>query len=253
MFNWLFKKSTKKESIPVEAFYKLEENSNADISDPILRIGDSVVVNQGVKDPDSKKDIGGRFGRIFGLSDDDIVTIQWDIITLRNLPSQEIEKFEKKGMDWSEINLEKNEITKAKPRDTIEDAEKEKDRLESMYYWTDFGAQGKRIKNVIMTAKSDDVLDIYEAWKKHFEKSLVFPFEGIVYDWDKRKPFKDEDEINVLAISDSEIDEMYGVFASVKKKSGAIDFPFCAIEPIRKQSQNGQVLDDYSVWFSNRP
>ena len=58
-------------------------------------VGDCVRVKAGVKDPDWGKDLGGWQGRISGIDkdgDEVVVNIQWDSITLKNMPAAMIEQ-----------------------------------------------------------------------------------------------------------------------------------------------------------------
>ena len=63
-----------------------------------FKIGDSVMVKKGGIDPDYGNDIGGWQGRICEIDDNTkkpLVSIEWDSITLKNMPHQLIEKSEK--------------------------------------------------------------------------------------------------------------------------------------------------------------
>jgi len=257
MFHWILQKLLKRNIIDKKDLHENELQNEIepeyDLNDPILHVGNSITVNEGVKDPDNGSDIGGWQGRIVELDDEKLVTIQWDSITLKNMPPQNIEKCEKEGLDWSEMVLEQDEVTKSRPRDSKKDVETAKEHLEKLFYWSGFGAQGKRIRNVIANADSDECVDIFKSWKSHFQKSLKFPFDGIVDDWENKKPFKNGDKIRVLSISESDVDEMHGVLAKVEKDGREYEFPFCCINAVGKKSPNRKELEGYSVWFSNRP
>src|SRR5947209_7170010 len=56
-----------------------------------LTISQSVVVKAGITDPDTGNDIGGWRGRFKAIFDEvDIVTIQWDSLTLKSIPQAHI-------------------------------------------------------------------------------------------------------------------------------------------------------------------
>jgi len=59
-----------------------------------FKIGNSVKVKPGVKDPDLEADISGWQGRISAVQDDGIVCIDWDSITLKQMPGSVIKKCE---------------------------------------------------------------------------------------------------------------------------------------------------------------
>jgi len=247
MFKWFFGKSKQK----LVAVEKLDEE--VDLNDPTLRVGNSVVVNAEVKDPDKGREIGGRQGRIIEINDQGLVTIEWDSITLQSLPGLEIAEAERSNLDWSEMILSKDELTKTKARDSEDDALRARCKLKNSYYWAGFDEQGDRIYVVLQT--SDDISDelkVLEAWQRYFEEKLKFPFEAKVYDWERREPFCGGDRVNVLEISTTEVDEIYGVFAVAQKNGKKYDFPFACLEPIKKKSSNHEVLDDYSMWFANK-
>jgi len=69
-------------------------------------IGKSVVVKPDVTDPDTGRDIGGWQGRISAILDEaQILTIQWDSLTLKSMPPALLAWSEEEGLSWSEMNL----------------------------------------------------------------------------------------------------------------------------------------------------
>ena len=69
-----------------------------------LKVGDSVKVRAGVICPDSEGiDIGGWQGEITDMSKDDngnpLICIEWDDITLENMPSYFTDQGEEEGLD----------------------------------------------------------------------------------------------------------------------------------------------------------
>src|SRR5947207_1488631 len=103
-------------------------------------IGESVVVKPGVKDPDTGRDIGGWQGRISAILDEaEILTIQWDSLTLKSLPPAHIAWCEGEGLSWSEMNLSRDEVELATARDTEDDVAATLKELESQTSWLDLG------------------------------------------------------------------------------------------------------------------
>ena len=89
---------------------------------PQFKEGYSVVVKEGTSDPDNEEcDIGGCQGRIIHIEDEgdgpSLIRIEWDSITLKNIPHVFIENREKADLPWSEIDLYDNELLPARPRD----------------------------------------------------------------------------------------------------------------------------------------
>lgn len=84
------------------------------------KIGQSVAVNQGIKDPDFGHDIGGWQGRIIATEvqeRDALLLIEWDSKTVEEMPRSVIDQSEKKELDWSKMHLYSSEVAPAKPRD----------------------------------------------------------------------------------------------------------------------------------------
>ena len=61
-----------------------------------FNVGDSVVVKEGTLDPDYGNDISGWQGRIYGIDDsnydDPLISIEWDSVTLKNMPRSVIDR-----------------------------------------------------------------------------------------------------------------------------------------------------------------
>ncbi len=88
-----------------------------------FKIGNSVIVKPDVQDPDLGIDITGWQGRVSEIdTEENIVCIEWDSITLKNIPRSMIDKCEEEGFEWwSPVWLDPTEIEIATPRDSEED------------------------------------------------------------------------------------------------------------------------------------
>ena len=99
-------------------------------------IGESVVVKPGVTDPDTGRDIGGWQGRISAILDEaEILTIQWDSLTLKSIPPAHIAWSEEEGLSWSELKLSLDEVEPATVRDTEDDVVTATAELASQTSW----------------------------------------------------------------------------------------------------------------------
>ncbi|MBT4267893.1 MAG: hypothetical protein HOD85_27100 [Deltaproteobacteria bacterium] len=79
----------------------------------------------------------------------------------------------------------------------------------------------------------------------HLKENLDFPFKVI--------GLEDDEKYLLYEIEDSG-DTMYGLTGNVKllsDKRRRLVIALCDLEAIDKRSKNFQLLDDYSVWFSN--
>ena len=107
-----------------------------------FKVGDAIKVKEGIVCPDMQDlIISGWQGRISAITKDDnghlLVYIEWDSITLENMPDVFIDDSEENGLGFASMSLFDNEIELAKSRDTKEDRDKaiEKIHDEYMVFW----------------------------------------------------------------------------------------------------------------------
>jgi hypothetical protein len=216
-----------------------------------LKIGDSVVVKPGVKDPDLGINIEGWQGRIVEIEKKDkIVGIAWDSMTLKNMPDWVIEKCEVEGLDWRQMSLGITEVELAEPRDTTNVVEKVIDKLESKHAWDHLGEEGKRIQAVLAGVDPNDEWAAVKAWEKHLREVLQFPFDAEVSEYQERGPLQSGDKVSVKGITTME--DLYGVIVEGRFGRKKYHFPLCDLKPIDKKQPNYQAVDDFAVWFANR-
>ena len=218
-------------------------------------IGESVVVNPGVLDPDHGFDMGGWQGRDTEnhYADDQgnpYVTIAWDSITLKQMPVEIIERCEEDGLDWSSMGLYASEVMSASPRDKLHEVQKVKDEIEDAHEMDHLAEQGRRMQQVLNSAVRKTELGRFDAWAKYLSEKLTFPFEAEVSEHQDRGFIRFGERVSVLGFKI--IDDSYGIIVSVKTKGGHYDFPLCDLEAFPETSPNYQPLDDYVVWFANR-
>ena len=141
-----------------------------------FQVGDSIVVKQGVLDPDFGTDISGWQGRISELErQNNLISIDWDSVTLKNIPDAVIDKCEENNLNWARMDLEPTEVELTQPQDTEEDVAATIEQIESQHRWSYLGEEGKGIQAVLAEVDPDDDLAAGEAWKEHLEKVLSFP------------------------------------------------------------------------------
>ncbi|CAK8720652.1 Calcium binding [Candidatus Electrothrix laxa] len=256
-----------------------------------FNIGDSVAVKKGVKDPDLGNNIGAWQGRISEI-DEDLICIDWDSITLQQMPASSIIHSEEEGWEWQKMYLSHSDVTLTKRRDSSEDVARVFDELSHYYMWVDFGEQGKRIQSVLSRISRDDETAVLQAWKAYLQKNLTFPFQATVEEMMLQgSSIRVGDTITVYGIGDS-LDENYGLFAELEQKkpesppqnddsqskenwltrffsalgllpaqlaaqgrigkNSGLEFPLADIEAVERSSKNYQPLKDYVVWHANR-
>ena len=113
-----------------------------------LRVGDVVVVKEGVMCPDREsQSLAGWQGRVEDLYTGDegipMVFLQWDSITLRALPEDYLQESMREGLDWSRMGMAAEEVEWAEPRDTEADVQGARDENEAHYYWYFLDEEGR--------------------------------------------------------------------------------------------------------------
>ena len=89
-------------------------------------MGTAVRVKPGGVAPRLDQEIGDWRGRILGYEEDPSsgqqqINIQWDSLTLRNMPRTYIERCRKQRVSWQEITLPVNQVSRAGLRDREQD------------------------------------------------------------------------------------------------------------------------------------
>ncbi len=215
-----------------------------------FKIGQSVKVKEGTLCPDNEKyDIGGWQGRIFETDDEDetLVGINWDGVTLSQMPEEYIIESEKEHLDWASMYLDFDDLEPADSRDSEDDTDGVRATLEGRYSCFSLGPEGETIHAVIKTAESDDDWDILKAWNDFMEKNLVFPFEAVVDEFNKGGPLKQGEKVKV---SDFQmIDDDYGIIVSCRKGRRKHSFSLADLDAVGK---NKKYVDAYRTWFANK-
>jgi hypothetical protein len=216
-----------------------------------LKLGDSVVVKTGIKDPDLGISIEGWQGRISEINSKNIC-IDWDSETLKEMKASTIIKCEKNGWGWDQMYLFESDVISTMPRDTIKDVEVAIEKIRDKYAWVYLGEEGERIQKVLSGISRNDELSVLNAWEDYLKKELIFPFKATIKELLTRGSYLQVgDNITVHGIYEY-VDDNYGVFAEVIHKKTRHDFPLADIEVSDKKSKNYQLVKDYCVWYANR-
>jgi hypothetical protein len=212
-----------------------------------FNIGDSVKVKEGVMCPDDNSICIGQWqGRVFTVEEgDDIVGINWDSITLKQLPHEYIKRSEEEGLGWTGMYLSVDEIERASPRDSEAAANNLREEMESKFCWLGEGKEGERIFKVIAHA-NDEV----EAWHDHLTQVLSFPFDAKVSEPQDKGQLNYGDKMQVHGIA--EADGHYGILVDVNCGGQHFVFPLCDLTVQDRKSPNYTPVKDYCIWFANR-
>ena len=275
------KKKTKKKKMVIK---------NKTIHKPGIEfcVDDSVVIKEGTLDPDYGNDISGWQGRIYEIDDsnfdDPLIRIEWDSITLRNMPRSVIVDSEKDGLVWSKMDLYASDLEPSKHRDSEEKVAETLEMISEKYDLEEFDdgdtgliemdQQMKRVQAILKVTDEEDMVVNDENLEKYFQylnKNIAFPciVTGIEdFRWEEFYVLgpgdKDEyeelkktqpsytDHYRILSFDDH-YDEDNGILANVSRISdkGKFTLPLEDLEAVDRTSINYQILDDYSVWFVN--
>ena len=115
-------------------------------------------VKAGVKSPDDDSlSIAGWQGRLSDIDkDEDTIGIQWDGITLDEMPPGFIKHSEIEGLDWAEMYVGVDEIELAPPRDSETEAKRAREALHSRYRWFDGSDEANESYGVLVNVTRGD-------------------------------------------------------------------------------------------------
>lgn len=218
-----------------------------------FRVGDCVKVRDGVKDPDFEMDISGWQGRVSVVDefeDETIVAIQWDSITLKNMPPSLIEQCDEEGFDWSEISLSIEDIEAGVARDDEHEVEHVIHSMTKHIEFAHLGERGERIQRVIAGIDEENYIDALTAWNNYLSEVLSFPFAAKVDEFEEEYPFPRGEVVQVMSIHS--LDDAYGVAVQIEHNGDSMEFPLCDLAALDKESKNYEAIKDYRVWFANR-
>ena len=222
------------------------------MTDDKIKIGDSVKVKKGIKDPDlNKYDMTDWQGRVQSFDKDNetgelLFLIQWDSTTLKQLPDKFVTHYVVEGYDFSEMTLGESDVLKSVERDKPFDVQQMKEIIEVAHFWDDYSEQGERIKSVISHCKNRFAL--IDTWLEHLENNVELPCK-VIYTGDSSRELRYGAEIIWDGILDG--NDLYGVIGCGKLNRKIINFPLCDVKP-KNITQKNQSLDDYAVWFANQ-
>ncbi len=218
-----------------------------------LEVGDSVRVKDGYEDPDNPDwNIAGWQGRLIEIIEVNppMILVEWDSITLKNMPASIIEECEEEGLEWAEYQFFPTDVERATARDTQADVKEIKYKLQAQFSWVSLGEEGRRIQQVLAGLDLDDDFEVLHAWEDYLTEKLTFPFEAVIAEFQEYGPLHHGDKVRVYGIAD--VDEHYGLIAKSRYKGTSYHLPLADLAARDKASLNYQPLSDYSVWFANR-
>jgi len=221
----------------------------------IFKKGDSVRVKEGVKEPDTEEfELGGLQGRIISTAEEEeenLITIEWDSISLQQLPNDYIIQAEEDGLSWDSMVLFESDVEITVPRDKKRDVEKKLNELSDKFLWSSEGEESLRISKILEGVNLKDEMKCYQKWYDHLEKELSFPIQAVIQEYAENDwTIKSGEKVIIKSLSS--ITDMYALIADITFKGRKIEYPLCDLEVKNKISNDYQLIKDYSIWFSNR-
>jgi hypothetical protein len=126
-YSWILEEVRPVIPFPVKGKQGLFEVDDARVVLSPFRFNEPVVVRDGTLDEEFQVDFSGWQGRAADVvvTDDDEprVTVIWDSVSLKSIPVELLEKFEREGIDWTAALLRLDEVVSAEARDTWEDVQ----------------------------------------------------------------------------------------------------------------------------------
>jgi hypothetical protein len=219
---------------------------------PSFHVGDAVIVNPSVMDPDEPTiSLTGWQGWVTDIyAKEGTLAFKWDSLVLRSVPADYIRKCELAGLGWETMILEMDEVSPATPRDTLRETEATYKEIMAHHRWDHLSDINPGISELLGPLGKVDELTYLHTWAEHLLQMLRFPFKARREEQFRRGPVAVGDIVEVVGIAD--VEDLYGLLASVRLDRRSYTVPLCDLEATDPTSSNYQPLNDYVVWFANR-
>ena len=212
--------------------------------------GDCVVVKEGVLEPEHEEmSISGWQGRVtmaFEFEERDMLEIEWDSITLQNLPDDYLLEGEREGLEWSKIWLYPEDVEPTEPRDQIADCRRVQTEIASRPVMLYPEASLGLIEEVLAGIDGEDPMACVQAWHDYLTLTLKFPFEARASEEPTGGPIRLGDLVEVICIRRIESD--YGILVQVRHRRHDYLLPLTALEVSDSTVPNFGPVRDYNVW-----
>ena len=204
-----------------------------------MKVGDSIKIKKGIKDPDTGLQLDGFIGRIKEKLGSDLINIEWDSKSLEQLPDTYIRSAIEGGCDYLSYNIELKEVEKCEARDTASNVSKMVIELSAKWHNLEvFGELAELIEEIEEMG-----------WDDYLEKEITFPFKA-TYEDEYNKYGKDA-IMKVHSIHD--FDDHYGFITKCKFGRKTIYLNMCELtaEPEEPEATINAV-ELYKEYFWNQ-
>lgn len=204
-----------------------------------MKKGETVKVKKGITDPDTGLNIEGYIGRITEYIAKDLVSIEWDSISLQNLTDDFISSAIEDGCDYLTYNIGIKEVEPCAARDKPVDVLKAVKVLTDK--WDDFEIFGE-------DAAFIEEVDEAGGWYIYLTDHLTFPFKAEAIE--RSGTVKAGTIINVHEIFDT--DDLRGIIIKGKISRRTVYFPLCELMVTeKKDNANQHLVYLYREYFWN--
>ncbi|MFT6319267.1 MAG: hypothetical protein ACJAT4_000184 [Granulosicoccus sp.] len=220
-----------------------DDDYNEPIKRPKFKIGSSVQVNKNVNaEFDSNINMKNWEGRVIDAyrnEEGDIYEVEFDSITMQNMPQDYIEKLVEFDYDFSEYQFSPNDLIKAKSRDTQTETNSSYRQNLHQYKWYYLDEdEDKELMLRIMTQMPEESDE--ENWKLYFRNNLSFPFDGEVKGMFHLAP---NSKVEVIGLDGW--DEFGGMIVVIKNQKMVTQHP---LFDFSAKGVNAKHLDIYFQW-----
>jgi len=236
-----------------------------------MNIDSSVKVKEGIVCPDNENyNIGGWQGRVIDIEENSI-EIEWDSVTLQQMPVDYIVESFDNDLDYSSMVLYTDEVEETQPRDKKVDVLKMQEKLDKQFGGSEIDEIETRVLDILDTEDplvNGENLEMYREYLiKNIDKYCIltgiedFSWEEpyVLGGWDRRE-YEELKKVNPSYTDhfqfiefDEEVDERIGLTVKVKRVSDGklFSLPLCDLEAVDENSENYQLVADYSFWQTN--
>lgn len=216
--------------------------------------GDYVRIIKGTVDPFTNADLSGWQGLVLELMDDEesgtVLLIQWDATTLKLMPFEFVAACLEEELNWFEVPVPYEAAELAHQRNTSEETDWAREEICQKWIWPEFGAEGKKIKNVTGSPIADHHLPVIAGWHNEFTNNLRLPFDGILSETEGKVPLEGGSRLTVVELAGW--DEKLGVAATVTAEGRVYILSLVEISPLKPESKNGRLIETYRTWWNYR-
>lgn len=222
------------------------EEDHQPIERPKFKIGSSVKVSQNVNSefvPEvNMKNWEGRVIDAYRNGEEEIYEVEFDSITIGNMPKDYVEEVISDGEDFSEHSFSVEELKKAKPRDTENQMLGAYRKTLHRFKWDHLDEEeDKNLMFQIMTQmpeKSDA-----DNWELYFQNNLIFPFDAKI-----KGMFHLPAQTKVKVLRLYGWDEYGGALVLIKSKKMVEEY---VLSDLYTGGKNAEFLDIYFEWVKD--